>query len=210
MYEDMRPEKRNLAIETILRAEWDMFRKVGNIGGRASCQEDWPTFRIMRYSYYNAWSDEMIRSYAKDLEEAVRSRRNLVTEKYAYMMAYTDPEYYKTELEPYLPGIDGETMDMIDEIAAFTVSCEKEFAVQYPKLAGKGRPVSAAGDSADGTSAEIYSKGELRTYSKKTLELFSGYVRKCMAEHVNFSCLVKDKMVKMYGYASLEDAESKM
>ena len=37
-------------VEKILQLEWNMFQKVENIGGRASCQEDFETFYIMRRS----------------------------------------------------------------------------------------------------------------------------------------------------------------
>ncbi|MEL7654450.1 MAG: DUF4125 family protein [Bacillota bacterium] len=210
MYDTMKPEKRNFIIERMLRVEWEMFQRVGGIGGKAGCQQDWNTFHIMRYSYYNAWSNELIRSYIRDLEEAVRDERNLVTEKYAYMMEYTDPAYFSSSLAPHLPEIDEETRSLINEIAEYLVGCDKEFALRYPKLSRKGRPIEAARDNVTETSAETYTKGELRTYSKYTLKIFKDYIKKCKEEGTNFAFLVKDKMVKMYGYDSIDDAESKM
>ncbi|MDF3001836.1 MAG: hypothetical protein K0Q48_1955 [Bacillota bacterium] len=210
MYDTMKPEKRNFIIERLLRVEWDMFQRVGSADGKAQCQEDWHTFHIMRYSYYNAWSNSMILSYVRDLEEAMNAERNLITEKYAYMMEYTDPEYFNTKLQPYLPAIDEETRRLIDEIAAYLVDCDKEFAARYPKIGKKGRPIEAAKDNAAATSAETYTKGELRTYSKYTLRHFADYIRGCKESGTNFAFLVKDKMVIMYGYASLDDAEAKM
>lgn len=210
MYEAMKPEKRNLLIEKIIRGEWEMLQTVEEIEGKADCKEEWPTFHIMRYSFYYAWSDQMIRSYLKDLDEAFQDHRNLVMEKYAYMMEYTDPEYYRSRLEPFLPKIDEETKDMIGEIEKYMIECDKEFALRYPKLSRKGRPIEAEKDSGWETSAETYIRGELRTYSKFTLKFFLEYARKCRNDGVNFSFLVKDKMVKMYGYDSLDDAERKM
>lgn len=210
MYDTMKPEKRNFIIERILRVEWDMLQRVDGTNGRAGCQEDWNTFHIMRYSYYNAWSNEMIRSYIKDLEEAVNAERNLVMEKYAYMMEYTDPAYFSSRLAPYLPAAEEETKAMIREIADYMVGCDKEFAQKYPKLSRKARPTEAAGDAGGETSAESYTKGELRTYSKYTLKFFLDYIRKCREEGTNFAYLVKDKMVQMYGYSSIEDAEAKL
>lgn len=210
MYDTMKPEKRNLIIEQILRVEWQMFQSVEGLDGRAGCQEEWPTFHIMRYSYYNAWSNQMLRSYARDLDEALRDKRNVITEKYAYMMEYTDPAYYESKLKPFLPSIDDETRAMIDKIATYMVQCEREFALKYPKLSSKGRPIEAACDSGNGTSAETYNKGELRTYSKYTLKYFVEYISDCWRDGINFAMLVKDKMVKMYGYDSLDDAERKM
>lgn len=210
MNEMMKPEKRNFMIERLLRDEWLMFQSVGSIGGKTGCQEDWKTFHIMRYSYYNAWSDQMIRSYAKDMEEALHDKRNLVMEKYAFMMEYTDPEYYRSKLQPHLPQADDETIKMIDAIAAYLVGCEKEFARHYPKLGRKGRPIEVAGNQEKEASLETYFRGELRTLSKFTLQFFIDYIACCKAEGKNFAYLVKEKMVGMYGYASLEDAESKL
>jgi len=130
-------------------------------------------------------------------------------EKYAYMMEFTDPEYYRSKLMPHLPRIDEETKKRIDEIAEYLVGCDKEFALRYPKLSRKGRPTDAAADTGQDTSMETYFKGELRTYSRYTLQVFLAHIVKCKSEGVNFSFLVKDKMVRMYGYASIEDAEGK-
>lgn len=210
MYDTMKPEKRNLLIEKIIRAEWEMLQSVEGIGGKAGCQEDWNTFHIMRYSYYHAWSDQMLRSYTKDLDEAFLAKRNLVTEKYAYMMEYTDPEYYRNRLAPYLPKPDEAAGAMIDEIADYMIRCDREFALKYPKLSRTGRPIEAEKDSGLETSAESYVKGELKTYSSFTLKFFVDYIRACKSEGVNFAYLVRDKMAKMYGYDSLEDAERKM
>ncbi len=209
VYGTMKPEKRNLVIEQILRVEWEMLQKVAGIDGRAGCQEEWDTFHIMRYSYYNAWSNELLKSYMRDIDEASRDKRNLVMEKYAYMMEFTDPDYYRTKLLPFLPALEEESRRMINDIAEYLVACDKEFAQKYPKLSRKGRPIEAQNNGGE-TSAESYTKGELRTYSKYTLKIFLEYVRQCKADGSNFAFLVKDKMVKMYGYSSLDDAEYKM
>lgn len=203
-------EERLDVVEGIIKSEWDMFQKVDNIGGRASCQNDFTTFHIMRFSQYSAWNDLMIKSYAKDIEEAIKQGRNLVTEKYAFMMEFTDPKYYKQELEPYLPTIDSETMNMIEEITWYMVDCEKEIAFKYPKLSGSGRPIEAKGDVTGFTSVETYAKGELKTYSPNTLKLYLDYVRTNRAAGKNLAMIVQDTMVKMYGYSSIQDSESKL
>lgn len=203
-------EERVDVVEGIIKSEWDMFQKVDNIGGRASCQNDFTTFHIMRYSQYSAWNDLMIKSYAKDIEEAIKQGRNLVTEKYAFMMEFTDPKYYKQELEPYLPTIDLETMNIIEEITWYMVDCEKEIASKYPKLSGSGRPIEATGNVTGFTSVETYAKGELKTYSPNTLKLYLDYVRTNRAAGTNLAMIVQDTMVKMYGYSSIQDAENKL
>ncbi len=202
-------EERLKTIEEIIKSEWNMFQRVNNIGGRASCQDDWNTFHIMRFSQFSAWNDLMTKSYAKDMEDALKQGRNLIMEKYAYMMEYTDPQYYKSELEPHLPDIDSESMNMIKEITWYMIDCEKEIAAKYPKLSRSGRPIEA-GDASGFTSVETYAEGELKTYSKETLRLYLDYVRANRAAGKNAAMLVQEIMVKMYGYSSIEDAESKM
>ena len=43
-------QRREETVGTIVRIEWEMMDKVQNCGGRAHCQDDWETFRLMRTS----------------------------------------------------------------------------------------------------------------------------------------------------------------
>ena len=36
-------------IQKLIETEWELFQHVHNEGGRAACQDDWNTFRIMRH-----------------------------------------------------------------------------------------------------------------------------------------------------------------
>ena len=69
-------------VEKILQLEWNMFQKVENIGGRASCQEDFETFYIMRRSQYENWTDEMLDVWTNYVLECDSVGRNLLSEKY--------------------------------------------------------------------------------------------------------------------------------
>ena len=44
-------------IDAIVQIEWPMFAGVNNEGGKAACQMDLATFRIMRISQYSAWGE---------------------------------------------------------------------------------------------------------------------------------------------------------
>lgn len=81
-------------VDAVVTAEWEMFSNVQNVGGKASCQMDPKTFRIMRSSQMDNWDDELLGSYLEDLLNARLEGRNLVTEKYARMMESTFPEEY--------------------------------------------------------------------------------------------------------------------
>ena len=91
--------------ERIVALEWDQFQRTENEGGRASCQGNWPVFRQMRSSQFLTWPLDLLVSYRDDLVEADRVGRNLVTEKYARMMASTAPDEYRERIEPYIPRL---------------------------------------------------------------------------------------------------------
>ena len=50
-------------IDAIVQIEWPMFAGVNNEGGKAACQMDLATFRIMRISQYSAWGEELLESW---------------------------------------------------------------------------------------------------------------------------------------------------
>ena len=68
-------------IDAILEKEWPMFHNV-NGEERASCQNDYPVFEIMRRAQYDAWSPEALESYLADVTAAAAEGRNLAREKY--------------------------------------------------------------------------------------------------------------------------------
>ncbi|MGX8718498.1 MAG: DUF4125 family protein, partial [Desulfovibrio sp.] len=86
-------EKEALVSELCER-EWVMFDKVNNAGGRASCQQDPAFFRKMRACQFENWNLPLLESYRRDLMRAAEEGRNLLTEKYAWMMSWTHPEEF--------------------------------------------------------------------------------------------------------------------
>jgi len=57
-------------ISRIVDIEWEMFVRVNNVSGKASCQNGPTTFRIMRSSHFSSWSEDVLRSYLGDLLSA--------------------------------------------------------------------------------------------------------------------------------------------
>ena len=55
----MRGSEKDPLIAAIIGAEWQMFDKVQNEGGRAACQNDARTFAIMRYSQFAPLPQDM-------------------------------------------------------------------------------------------------------------------------------------------------------
>ena len=154
----------------IVELEWEMFSDVNNMGGKASCQEDFMTFKIMRASQAEAWSVELLRSYYDDLLQAKSQNRNLMTEKYARMMESTFPEEYKRFVN-LLPVVDKKTLDQIERIIEINLKWKIETADKYPNLTNRGRVIYTKEDSMNSTSFETYLRGELRTYSSNTIQL---------------------------------------
>ena len=102
-------------IKEIVQTEWAMFDRVSNAGGRAGCQDDWETFDIMRRSQFVVWDRVSLESYRNDLQQAEKQGRNLLTEKYAYMMQDTCPEEYQ-KIEKNYDGIKNKYDSIIAEI----------------------------------------------------------------------------------------------
>lgn len=195
--------------DEIVEREWNFFQQARNEGGRASCQNDWETFRIMRESQFEAWPRELQESYLEDLREAEAAGWNMVAEKYARMMESTAPEQYR-ELEGQLPQVSVQKRALADAIAAIQVGWMEAFAESYPHLAGNARLVHTAEDTVWDTSAETYLRGELLTYSEQTLRLYGAFVAELAKTDGNLNADIIERTVKKYGYASLADAEDKV
>jgi hypothetical protein len=194
---------------SIIEAEWKMFQDVPNIGGRAVCQDDLKTFRIMRAGQSASWSDAMLESYFDDLNKAEISGRNLLTEKYARMMSSTSPSEY-AHIEHLLPPVDPKAIELIEQIVKVVLEWEQELLEKYPHIIKKGRPLFSTEDSAGVTSMETYLKGELATYSLRTLELYLDHIQKEQSENINGSAITLLCMMNQYGFASLEEANEKI
>jgi hypothetical protein len=191
----------------IIQMEWKMFDAVQNRGGRADCQDDPETFRIMRGSQLDAWTEAMRVSYRNDLQKAQQAGRNLLTEKYARMMEYTVPTEYET-IKNQLPPLEPGAKELIDSITAAQVKWLEDFAGQYPCVAGRGRPIHSREDSPYGTSFETYLRGELSTYSLETLQQYQAYVTTLLKDGKNLSEMILRNTAREYGYSSLDEAES--
>lgn len=197
-------------IEQIIRIEWDMFQRTENIGGRASCQDDFETFYIMRRTQYETWREDMVDVYLDFAAACQKDGRNLVTEKYANMMQYTDLHYYNKHLKPYLPETPAESFPLINKIVAAMIYWEIDFAKAYPKLAGAGRPITSDQDKYGFTSMETYARGELETYPVGLLQLYAEYIDELLAYDKNLSMMSQEIMVHLYGYESIEAAEASL
>ncbi|WP_062070046.1 DUF4125 family protein [Demequina sediminicola] len=196
------------AAEAIVKHEFTQFDQVNSEGGRAYCQDDWPTFHSQRLGQFLTWPAELLHSYAADLDAADDSGRNLLTEKYARMMASTEPERYASEIEPHLPTLSEERIAAQERIIATQVQWAQDFHHEYPRLGANMRLLHTADDTLDDTSFETYLRGELGTYSSATLELYAAMIDDCLARGSNLTAQTVSITVGLAGYQSLDDAES--
>lgn len=195
-------------VEEVIRREWDQFQRTENEGGRASCQGNWPMFHQMRASQFMTWPEDLLRSYLDDLDEANRVGRNLVTEKYARMMASTAPDEYRERIEPFIPHLSDERVARQERVIAVQVAWARDFRGRYPKLGAAMRVLTTAEDTPEDTSFETYLRGELGTYSDRTMGLYEAMVEDLQAAGRNLTEQTVANTVRLGGFADLEEAES--
>lgn len=196
-------------IEEIIQREWDFFQEVHNIGGRASCQDNFETFYLQRKGQFEVFYPEVNESYLKDLKLYKETGRNPIMEKYAYMMESTDKAYYDT-IKDQLPVRSEEQMAIINTICQIEVAMREVFDQQYPHLSSLARDTHSGDDQQENTSFETYLRGELSTYSPETLYLYGRMIANMYQNGQNMILMIQEKTVQAYGYRSLDDAEAKM
>ncbi|MDE7321388.1 MAG: DUF4125 family protein [Lachnospiraceae bacterium] len=190
---------------SIAKAEFEAFDKVQNEGGRASCQNNWPTFKIMRMSQYMTWTEDMLLQYLYEFKTSYEKGRNMIEEKYARMMESTAPDEY-ARFADKLPPISGDKKTVMEQIIGFQVKWMEEFAAAYPNLAGNARAIHTSEDLPYDTSYETYLRGELGTYSDRMLEMYGRYVVEFAQNGKNLTYEIMRNTVRFYGYKDLETA----
>lgn len=199
----------NELVDKIVALEWKAFDKVQNQGGRASCQDDFTTFSIMRKSQYMLWSSEMLESFIADFEEAMAAGRNLITEKYGRMEESTAPDEYD-KIKDSFPPLSEEKKQIIEAIVSIQVGMMEEFAKEYPVSAGNARSIHTYEDTPFNTSYETYLRGEISTYSDETLSLYGRFVAEYAKSGSNIAHDTIENSAIMYGYESLDNMEQKL
>ncbi len=191
---------------SIAKAEFEAFDKVRNEGGRADCQNNWPTFKVMRMSQYMTWDEDMLLQYLYEFKTNYANGRNMIEEKYARMMESTAPLEY-ARFADLLPAIPKEKQDIIEGIVELQVRDMEEFSVKYPKLAGNARTIHTSDDLPYDTSYETYLRGELGTYSDKMLDMYGRYIVEHVRSGKNVAQEIMENTIHFYGYKDLEAAD---
>ncbi|MCR5736854.1 MAG: DUF4125 family protein [Eubacterium sp.] len=198
-------EKKQL-IDKLVEMEFEAFDKARNVGGRAACQNDWPTFQIMRTSQYLTWTEEMLESFIHDFEVANAKGWNLIAEKYARMMETTVPEEYK-QIKNQLPVLSDWQKQVIEQIVAIQVDWMEEFSKEHPNISSRARVIHTSEDRPDDTSYETYLRGELGTYSEDTLAKYAAFIVDLVGEKKNLAEMIMKNTIELYGYSSFEQVK---
>ena len=181
-------EKEHL-IEKILELELNMFL---NVPSRfpASCQENPDAFRLYRRVQFSVWSEDTLQSYLDDLSQAKEKGDNLMTLKYARM-------------ENRIPPLNENPI--IDRIVQMELEAQREMLSRYPNLLGQGRPLED--DRPGVTSFRTYLRGELETYSERTLERLCRDIQQARDKGENRAQQQYTHLVRNLGYDSIDEVE---
>lgn len=184
-------------IERIIELEWDFFQEVENIGGRASCQDDYATFHIMRASQFESWKSEVLSSYLEDLLVYKENRMNPIYLKYGYMMASNDPKNYQ-KIKNTLPTISIDKQNIVEEIIKIQLRWKEQFNKEYPTLVESSRVLYSYQDTKEETSFETYLRGELYTYLDTTLYLYGKMIIEYVQTNKNITTMITQNTAKHY------------
>lgn len=194
-------------VDRIISCEWNMFQAVNAGGPRVDCQDDYTTFNGMRRAQFTAWSQEAAASYLEDLYSAEESGRNLLREKYIYMMRTTEPPKYKQLLVQIMPPSKA-VKELAFRLSEKLLSQTQELFDNLPYVTSSGRPLYSTQDFDGMISIETYQFGEFLTYSEKTLNKLLQHVLTMEGEGFSFARAVLENSVAFFGYKSLEEAEA--
>ena len=183
---------RERVIQDIVDLELEMFLAVP-ADGIYSCQQNPDAFRLHRSVQFTIWSDDTLNFYQNDLQAARSKGLNLMTVKYARM-------------ENRIPSADPNPL--IEDIVAIQMRWQAEMIRKYPGIMAGGRPLSQAADDERLTSFETYHRGELETYSGKTLDSYFRDVTEAVGAGRN---LIEERHTYIFresGYDSIDDVEN--
>jgi len=199
----------NEMVKSIVSKEWEFFTKVNNIGGQAICQRTPDTFDVMRTAWLSVWSDEALESYRDDLARAGLEGRNPLAEKYGYMMQSTSPGEY-AGIRDRLPVISFQKAAMIESVLEIEMEWADAMAAKYPRFTRKGRPMRSKEDDLGMTSMETYARGELSTFSEKTLAALLSWFARAALEGRNLQEESDTLQVQLQGWDNLETVEASL
>jgi len=78
---------------------------------------------------------------------------------------------------------------------------------KYPGITNKGRKLYSESDTPEYTSIETYLRGELLSYSEKTLQLYLKYILEMKEKDINLAIKNMDNLANMQGFKNSDEVE---
>lgn len=154
------------AIKEALALEWAFFDQVKGLEGRAACQDDARSFFIYRLAQYLVFPFAFVHLVLDDLKRLDAASRNPVAEKYARMMAVTDPERFRADWSHVLPAVSPVRACALHEVERALTAFARKAAETSPKAAAHARAETSLPQR---VSAVDYMLGEVAPYSLRTV-----------------------------------------
>lgn len=154
-------------VDKIVKYEWEMLLKTNSQQQHLECKNNKYMFFLMRKSQWSVYPLDIQAAYLRDIHQAIATGRNLMIEKYAYMMEHTDPSSF-AQLKDRLPFRGEQKRALVKDILEQHQHWYAEVVLQLPKTVAQGRGCTV--NSTQLTDVPTYLEGELYTYSEDTLE----------------------------------------
>ena len=148
----------------------------------------------------------MCRLYLTCLQGAWSQGRNLVQEKYGWMMADTFPEEFAA-LQSALPPVEPERQRLASEILDIQLPMTACLQQKYPLATRRGRPLYPDPAHPRTASVATYLRGELYTYSLRLLQAYLAFLRLLQARQRSLPREILEYTVRQYGFADLDAFE---
>ena len=121
-------------------------------------------------------------------------------------MKYNSPQEYE-KVKNILENPSKNKITLIEKIMSIYMKWEEEFFKKYPIFSSMGRPLYSTEDNNIETSIETYLKGELLSYSEKTLQLYLKYIIEMKEKNINLAIKNMDNLASMQGFKKSDEVE---
>ena len=194
------------SVQELLDLEWRLFDAAPQAGQRPARPEDREQFCIIRSAQLSIWPPELRESWRQDLLNAQAEGRNLINEKYIYMLERVNQKQCD-KVNSDLPATNIEKLWLVDWICTAEVAWQETLVQKYPHLTQNSRAIHTSADTRENVSFETFLRGELMCCSVNTLRLYARQVEKAQKAGRNLCETMLENTVRQLGYESLEAAE---
>ena len=194
------------SVQELLDLEWRLFDAAPQAGQRPARPEDREQFCIIRSAQLSIWPPELRESWRQDLLNAQAEGRNLINEKYIYMLERVNQKQCD-KVSSDIPAANIEKLWLVDWICTAEIAWQETLVQKYPHLTQNSRAIHTSADTRENVSFETFLRGELMCCSVNTLRLYARQVEKAQKAGRNLCETMLENTVRQLGYESLEAAE---